>query len=194
MPFDIRASWRTHRPLPKRHGRVSPHVAFQRNIPWHWNKERAYTFRGLSPRCPPEPVLLPPFALWTTFSPSPVGRVIWWLCHHLVRTRKVIPRYVGVARASSPERPDSSLERPHWSPVTLRGVDQPTVHANPKRDIGFKRSPDGCAHSPSQDSGSGNQALRIASGSYTCPVLQRFGTGSACSVCLVPFEFPRQVD
>jgi hypothetical protein len=121
-------------------------------------------------------------------------RLRWWLCHHLARARKVIPRYVSVGRASSPERPDSSLERPRWSPVTLRGVDQPTVHANPKCDIGCKRSTDGCAHSPDQDSGSGNQALRIASGSYTCPVLQRFGTGSACSVCFVPFEFPRQGD
>ena len=52
-------------------------------------------------------------------------RLIWWLCHHLARARKVIPRYVIVVRASSPERPDSSLERPRWSLVTFKECTSP---------------------------------------------------------------------
>src|SRR5215469_5960745 len=75
----------------------------------------------------------------------------------------------------------------------VRGLPQPTVHAKTGRDIGFKRSSDGCAHSPSPDSSSGNPALLLGSGSDACPVLQRFGTCIAYLACLVPFGFRRQV-
>jgi hypothetical protein len=50
--------------------------------------------------------LLPPFALRPDFPISLMGRdshdSLWRLCHHLLRSRKVIPRYVVVVRASFP--------------------------------------------------------------------------------------------
>jgi hypothetical protein len=67
-------------------------------------------------------------------------------------------------------------------------VDRPPVHANPERGIGFKRSSDEWAYTPRQDSSSGNPALLIGSGSYGCPVLQRFRTCTASSVCSCPLQ------
>jgi hypothetical protein len=72
-------------------------------------------------------------------------------------------------------------------------VYRPPVHANTERDIGFKRSSDGWAHTPRQDSNSGNSALLIGSGSYECPALQRFRTCIACLACLVSFSFRLQI-
>src|SRR5258708_11957841 len=70
-----------------------------------------------------------------------------------------------------------------------QGLYRPRVHANTERDIGFKRSSDGCAHPPSQNSSSGNPALLIGSGSYECPTLQRFRVCTACPTCSCPFQF-----
>src|SRR6266566_6515611 len=78
-------------------------------------------------------------------------------------------------------------------PVHVQGVYQPTVHADTERVIGCKRSTDGCAHSPRQDSDSGNSALRIGGGSYERPALQRFRACAACLACLVSFGFPLQI-
>jgi hypothetical protein len=64
---------------------------------------------GLATRSHSGLFLLPPFALWTTFSSSLVGRgshdSLWWLCHHLTRERSVIPWYVVVIRTSYPLEP-----------------------------------------------------------------------------------------
>jgi hypothetical protein len=67
-------------------------------------------------------------------------------------------------------------------------VYRPPVHANTQRDIGFKRSSDEWAQTPRQDSSSGNPALLIGSGSYGCPILQRFRICTACSVCSCPLQ------
>jgi hypothetical protein len=72
--------------------------------------------------------------------------------------------------------------------VHAQGVYQPPVHANTERDIGFKRSSDERAQTPRQDSSSGNPALLIGSGSYGCPILQRFRICTACSVCSCPLQ------
>src|SRR2546423_138118 len=42
--------------------------------PGRWDSERTYALRGLSIPCHEGLSLLPPFALWTTFSSSLVGR------------------------------------------------------------------------------------------------------------------------
>jgi hypothetical protein len=44
-------------------------------------------------------------------------------------------------------------------------------------------------HTPRQDSSSGNPALLIESGSYGCPVLQRFRACPAYSLCSCPLPF-----
>ena len=72
--------------------------------------------------------------------------------------------------------------------VHAPGVHRPPVLAHAERDIGFKRSSDGWAHTPRQDSSSGNPALLIGSGSYGCPILQRFRICTACSVCSCPLQ------
>ena len=72
--------------------------------------------------------------------------------------------------------------------VHAQGVYRPLVHANSERDIGNKRSSDEWAQTPHQDSSSGNTALLIGSGSYGCPVLQRFRTCTAYSVCSCPLQ------
>ncbi len=73
--------------------------------------------------------------------------------------------------------------------VPVRGVERPTVHTAPGRVIGSKRSTDGRAYSPRRDLGSGNPALRIGSGPYEHPALQRLRACVASLACLVTLSF-----
>ena len=55
----------------------------------HRDSKRTYALRGLSTHDHSGMFLLPPFALWTTFSSALVGRdphdSLWWLCHLAAR-------------------------------------------------------------------------------------------------------------
>jgi hypothetical protein len=72
----------------------------------------------------------------------------------------------------------------------MQGVHRPPVQATVECDIGFKRSTDGCARTPSRDWSSSSLALPIVGEPYGCHALQRLHACTAYpNMLLFPLAF-----
>ena len=72
----------------------------------------------------------------------------------------------------------------------IQGVPRPPVQATVECDIGFKRSADGCARTPSRDWSSSSLALPIVGEPYGCHALQRLQACTAFpNMLLFPLAF-----
>jgi len=102
-------------PLPNEAGKF-PCTSLSRAIGLRSRKKKGLTHYTASQPQACDQLLLPPLALWTTFSSSPLGallpRLLRWLCPHLPCERKVIPWYLTMKRqppVGSPLIPTASL-------------------------------------------------------------------------------------
>ena len=102
-------------PLPNEAGKF-PCTSLSRAIGLRSRNQKGLTHYTASPPQACDQLLLPPLALWTTFSSSPLGallpRLLRWLCPHLPCERKVIPWSLTMKRphpVGSPLIPTASL-------------------------------------------------------------------------------------